>query len=281
MNSSAAKILFLSHAASDHEVALKLKNTLEASFSGLDVFVSSDPEDLPLGDPWVNTVLSNLRAAFVVWVLATERGLSRKWVWFEAGAGWDRHDAFIPCCLGKIRKGTLPAPYSQYQGVNIDEITDLKAVFTGLTKALGPPTGDVDYSGLVSDLIRLDVRAEERARIITSPFAAEVSSKARDGLERLKPHERVALRELFIEGGLTDRRAIALLQNRGLVTGNIGGVFHNIAEQTGFVQRQWPPDPDERVHGYRGPWTVNPNFKDDLEVYFQSKTRIGMAYDGS
>jgi len=39
-------------------------------------------------------------------------------------------------------------------------------------------------------------------------------------------------------------------------------------------------DPDERVHGYRGSWTVNPNFKDDLEVYFQSRTRVGMAYDG-
>jgi hypothetical protein len=133
----------------------------------------------------------------------------------------------------------------------------------------------------VSDLVRLDVRAEERARVIASPFAVEVLSKVREGIEKLKPIERVALRELLIEGGLSDRRAIALLQNRGLVAGNIGGVFHNIADQTGFVSRQWPPDPDERVHGYRGPWTVNPNFKDDLEAYFRSKTRVGMAYDGS
>jgi hypothetical protein len=110
MSPLGARILFLSHAASDSEIALRLKETLEAAFSGLDVFVSSDPEDLPPGDPWVSTVLSNLREAFVVWVLATERGLNRKWVWFEAGAGWDRHDAFIPCCVGKIRKGTLPSP---------------------------------------------------------------------------------------------------------------------------------------------------------------------------
>jgi hypothetical protein len=270
-----SKVLFLSHAVADNEIALSLKKVLEASFTGLEVFVSSDPEDLPPGDPWVTTVLSNLRAAFVIWVLATERGLSRKWVWFEAGAGWDRHDAFIPCCLGKIRKGSLPAPYSHYQAVNIDEVGDLKALFSGLPKTLGSPSYDVDYSGIVADLIRLDVRAEERARIALSPFAAEVSAKVKEGMAKLGRHEREALRQLLIEGQLTDRRAVALLQQRGLVSGALLGVFHNIELQTGFVQQARNPTREDHLLGYDGAWLVNPSYRSELETYFTRETEGG------
>jgi len=57
---SASTIVFLSHAAADQAIAGHLKHVIETCFPQINVFVSSDPEDLPPGDPWVQTVLANL-----------------------------------------------------------------------------------------------------------------------------------------------------------------------------------------------------------------------------
>jgi hypothetical protein len=107
-------IRVLSHAAIDHEIALSLKSHLQTALPGADIFVSSDPEDLPLGDPWVQTILSALNAANLVLALTTERGLSRKWVCSGVPC--------IPCCLGKVRKHALPAPFSSLIAMNLDEV---------------------------------------------------------------------------------------------------------------------------------------------------------------
>jgi hypothetical protein len=40
------KIIFISHAAVDHEIAFELKNNISATFSNVEIFVSSDPESL-------------------------------------------------------------------------------------------------------------------------------------------------------------------------------------------------------------------------------------------
>src|SRR5215467_13643056 len=107
-------VLFMSHAAVDKELALSLKETIEHAFDSIDVFVSSDPEDLPIGDSWVEKILDSLERARLVLVLATDRGLNRKWVWFEAGAGWNRRRQIFAGCIGKTRKNNLPAPFGQH-----------------------------------------------------------------------------------------------------------------------------------------------------------------------
>ncbi|MGH9817108.1 MAG: TIR domain-containing protein [Candidatus Acidiferrales bacterium] len=76
-------VLFLSHAAADAEIAAVVKREVEQCFPFVTVFVSTDPEELPPGSPWVETILENLEAAKIVAVLATSRALTRKWVWFE------------------------------------------------------------------------------------------------------------------------------------------------------------------------------------------------------
>lgn len=267
-------ILFLSHAAVDEEIAIRLKVALASAFPGLDVFVSSDPEDLPPGNPWVETVLLNLREALAIWVLASERGLGRKWVWFESGAGWAKKNQFIPCCLGKVRKGHLPAPYSQYIAVNIDEEQDLSVMFEGLANQLGIALPQVDYSAIARDMVRLDVRAEERAKTQTSLFAAEVSARVIDGMANLGPHQIEGIRQLLIEGQLTDRRAIVLVQKTFSVSRHplqpTLAIFGEIESKTGFVRRVVPQGDLVRSSlGYQGPWEINPNLKFEIEAYFK------------
>jgi hypothetical protein len=52
-----SKIVFLSHAAKDQEIALRLKQAIETAVPGCDVFVSSDTEDIRPGDEWVRRIL--------------------------------------------------------------------------------------------------------------------------------------------------------------------------------------------------------------------------------
>jgi hypothetical protein len=108
--------IFISHAAVDQEMAVFLKDCIGKAPPSHKVFVSSDPEELKLADEWVPKILNALESTKSVLVLATERGLSRKWVWFEAGRTWFSGVKMLPCCLGTLRKSNLPAPFSGRMG---------------------------------------------------------------------------------------------------------------------------------------------------------------------
>jgi hypothetical protein len=62
-------LVFLTHATKDQTLAIFLKNLIENSVPGADVFVSSDTEDLRPGDEWVRRIRENLRAGSSVGVV--------------------------------------------------------------------------------------------------------------------------------------------------------------------------------------------------------------------
>jgi hypothetical protein len=265
-------VIFLSHAAVDEDLGIYFKRAIQDSFPRVEVFVSSDPEDLPPGDPWVSTVLDRLKAARILLVLATSRGLTRKWVWFETGAGWARELRIIPCCVGKARKGQLPAPFSSYQGVNIDDESDLGLLFDILSKVFVSASQPPDLRSILSELTRLDIRLEERERLAAGAgFAVEMRAKVEEGLGKLSEGEKEAIRQLFLEGQLTDRRAIDLVRQKGLLQDNPQFIFPRIQSETGFVQRIWAWNRGEDVTGYRGPWQINSHLKPALEEYLSRK----------
>jgi len=184
-NQSSSRLAFLTHAASDEAIAKYLKEVLESSITGLEVFVASDAEDLPPGDPWVETILSALKAAEVVLVLATERGVGRRWVWYETGASWSRGVRIIPCCLGRLRKGQLEQPFSTYQAVNLDEEGDFLTLLDSLARSFGVRLAPTDTHTVVSALVDRSQDAEGAAAEALSPDhvqrrveAVEVSAKA-------------------------------------------------------------------------------------------------------
>jgi TIR domain-containing protein len=214
MSGARAGVLFVSHAAIDSELATHLKKVVEQSFLGIDVFVSSDPEDLPIGDPWVEQILKALESAKLILILATDRSLSRKWVWFEAGAGWDRRRQIFTGCVGKIRRNNLPPPFGQHTARNLDEETDCRELFDVIEKEFGLTRQATDFAGLCNNLIRLDVRAEERQRIVTvaleeKPFQ-DAQGKSLDGkLGTFDPHSRDLLRYLLLNGESDGRHIYA------------------------------------------------------------------------
>lgn len=121
--------VFLSHAASDEHIALVLKAEIERRLTGVKVFCSSDPTDLPPGSKWSPKIQRALQDSAMLIFVASRRGLQRPWVWFECGTFWFTDKEIMPLCLGDIRKNALHAPLSELQAINGDEPNDLK---TGL-----------------------------------------------------------------------------------------------------------------------------------------------------
>jgi hypothetical protein len=228
------------------------------------VFVSSDPEDLQSGSEWPKVIQENLKAAQVLLVLATERGLSSRWVWFEAGAAWRADLPIVPCCLGRMRAGGLPPPFFSYQACNIDEGAGLLDLLQMLARKFEVDPVSPDIHGVTADLIALDAKAHE-ADGVGPGLDAERRREVDRGLGRLAEEAKEALSLLLLHGNLTDAQALEMLRERGFAVSSRIGIFSEIARDTNFVVEARPPGPGERLLGYHGRWAPNPNFKPLLE----------------
>jgi hypothetical protein len=91
-----AALLFISHAAMDKEIAHHLKEEIQRAYPLVDVFVSSDPEDLPVGDPWVEKILAALdRAKLVGTWHGTRSGQEMGLVRSRSGLGQKKKDNYM------------------------------------------------------------------------------------------------------------------------------------------------------------------------------------------
>jgi len=262
------RILFLSHAAIDEPIAAYLKPVITDALPGVHVFVSTDPEDLRPGDPWVEKILRNLLDAECVLVLSTDRGLTRRWVWFEAGAGWVRRNRIVSCCVGKQRKGSLPPPFSIYQSLNIDEEKDCRVLFGTLTDYFGALSQEPEYADIVSNLRELDTKAAERWAAVVAPPNGLALAEVDAGLAKLDEAERQALSLLLLYGELTDVQVIQKLVEKGVLDLSQSGIFlcSRIAHKTGIVEQSISHSDRERHLGVHGPWRIKPTLRHALEV---------------
>lgn len=151
--------VFLSHSSFDADLALYLKKELERIFSDIEVFVSSDPTDLPPGVKWPKEIQKALENAKVLLILATNRSLARPWIWFEAGTFWLTDKSIIPICLGKVRKGDLPAPLRDLEAIDGDNPDDVRNLLNTIA-ALGLSKTSEPVDELSRRLAELDHEAD-------------------------------------------------------------------------------------------------------------------------
>jgi hypothetical protein len=261
-----APLIFLSHAAVDREIAEALKRHLEAALPGIEVFVSSDPEDLQPGDPWVEKILEALARAKLVLALTTDRGLGRKWVWFESGRTWFSGVRCIPCCVGNVRKSSLPPPFSSLQALNIDEVDDLKSLGSKIAHVLGISEALGDWVKITRELTRLDVRAEERGRIENDPFNSEISQEIEKVMSSLDAGSQEVLRLLVKYGEMTEQVARRKVQESNKFTSNTL-LLIGLENRTGWlVKTQSSPHP--HVSRDEDRYKLTPNIQPYLAAWF-------------
>lgn len=230
------KLIFLSHAAGDGEMAMLLKKIIEDAFSGVDVFVSSAPENQAPGGPWLNDILNALGKATVAIILATDHA-------------------------GKMRKGHLPTPFSFYTALNIDDPNELDALWAAIEVEIASPrpVNRPDFLAVTKELTRLCTEAESRTKVLASPRYARRLKEAQAGLSKLSDLQMRALHLLLARGEMTDEAAIATLYEEGFIKDyRVNVLYQNIETATGFVQ------PASANGDTASRWPLNPVMEDVL-----------------
>lgn len=147
--------IFISHITEDEKLAVTLKEWIEKSFLGqVDVFVSSDSEDIVAGDRWFDDIENFFLDTSILVILANNISITRRWICFEAGAGWIKKIPVIPICFSGISKSQLPSPFSTFQAINLSDPKFSEILFSSISnhfKFSIPP--NINYEKMNKELL--------------------------------------------------------------------------------------------------------------------------------
>lgn len=153
------KLVFLSHITEEQELANLFKGFLEDSFLGMiEVFVSSNEDSLPAGTNWLDDITKALKECAVEVLLCSKESIGRRWINFEAGAGWVRGIPVIPLCHSGLARDQLPPPLSSRQAANASDPDHVRRVFASIAAALGSATPTPDFDKFTESVKVLEER---------------------------------------------------------------------------------------------------------------------------
>jgi TIR domain len=104
---------------------------------------------------WFDSIVNALRECTVLLVILSPAALASPWVNFGSGAAWIQGALLIPCCIGQVKKSSLPAPYGSLQAVDLDDPDDLDQLFKRLAKHVGLRSNVSDRTVLARRLVEL------------------------------------------------------------------------------------------------------------------------------
>jgi hypothetical protein len=265
-------VLFVSHASVDMELALLLKRAVTRCFPALTVFDASDAESLRPTEDWVHSVLDNLRATKLVLVIATERSMKRFWVWFEAGASWDRTSRLVTCGIGKTHKGNLPLPFSIYIAFSLTEPRDLEGLFDLIQERLGGRgTQAVDFDDLASRFAAIEDSLVRDQKALNDPLYEERWKLVNERIDGMDANGREALKLLLLDGNSTDHFALAQLKTKGFA-GNHASILPGLQVVSNLTQRVPDQPPSHQAQeSYSVLWEIKPEFRPLVRRYFEEK----------
>lgn len=141
------KSVFIGHVTAEAAVAEALKRSLEQA---LDVSAFASSTDINLGARWLSEIDKALDSANAVLVLCSRWSVARRWINFEAGAGWGQKKPVIPLCHGTMRTEELPDLLQALQAQNVHNAADCEMLVTRLGRELDcQPKADFDYFVMV------------------------------------------------------------------------------------------------------------------------------------
>ena len=133
--------IFLSHAAEDGKLASALAEAFRKYLGpGTDVFVASEPGNIPGGEKWLNEIESRLLNSDAYVTLLTPTSITKPWVWWETGYAWFSGKLILPVAGSGLNKNDIPPPLSFRQVLEVTHPVELVAVF----KRLGVTLSDQD-----------------------------------------------------------------------------------------------------------------------------------------
>ncbi len=133
------RAIFLSHAATDREVAALLEETLYLSVPDVQIFRASRVGQILGGREWFDAVTSHLRDAESYIVLLSERSVTKPWVSFETGAAWYTQRPLKPVLVPGFNPSGVPEPLRFFQILSLSDANEAAQLFTELGGKLKNP----------------------------------------------------------------------------------------------------------------------------------------------
>lgn len=191
---SGNKLVFISHITEEAELARIFSEEIKSAYLGLlDTFVSSDGESLPAGGRWLDKIDQALSDSAIQISLCSPESVKRPWINFEAGASWIRRIPVVPICHSGLSKSGLPVPLSMLQAADATNETDLRIMFSELSKVLGAKISpNVDYTGLIQKVSAFIQNYSYYGKIREAVYTA--------------CNAEPALKELFLSGSIQSMR---------------------------------------------------------------------------
>ena len=98
--------IFLSHAHDDAKFVREFAEVIGKAFKSIqkltvdiDIFLSSEPNKIPLGTNWHDTVIHRLDNSHTMIVFLSKKSINKPWVWFEVGYFVQRMNSDAPIRL--------------------------------------------------------------------------------------------------------------------------------------------------------------------------------------
>jgi len=160
--------IFLSHIHEERDLAVLIKEAIEAEFSGfVEVFVSSDGSSIPSGTNFLRRIEDGLVNCVGAIYLVSPTSVTRSWISFELGAVWVRSALSVragkaeipalPFCHSGMTPGGLPQPIGSLNAVRASSASDLKTAFTSLQAAVGAKGAfRTDFADLAGKILALE-----------------------------------------------------------------------------------------------------------------------------
>jgi hypothetical protein len=121
--------IFLSHISEESAMAIRLRRLFKEVLSAdMPIFVSSDYESIPSGEPWYQKILQGLSQVEGIVSLLSPASLPRPWINFEAGIGVGPEAKVMPLVWRGLQKGDVGMPVGHVQVRALHDEEDLKGL---------------------------------------------------------------------------------------------------------------------------------------------------------
>lgn len=146
--------VFLSHSSEDAELAELLDNQIKkACGETFDVFRSTDPYEISVGDTWFPTILAHLETAKALIVLMTTSSTNSRWVGFEIGYFWKRAKRDKLLRIYPVYAPGAPIFVENLQAKALGDVEQVKAFFQKLCAQFNGNADLVELEAVVQGAI--------------------------------------------------------------------------------------------------------------------------------
>jgi hypothetical protein len=165
-------LVFISHIKEERAIAAALKTLIETHFlETIEVFVSSEPESIPLGQTWLESITVALKRCEVGIIIASPQSVTRPWINFEAGAIWLREKPVIPLCHSGMTLTLLPQPLANRQAAMAMDESQLRSLIPVLARIRKSSAPTIDFRPFIQAVADYELLGKQREELLEhAPF---------------------------------------------------------------------------------------------------------------